>query len=55
MNRHAKALEKANVLVDALPWLERFHGRTIVVQFGGNAMTDQELKEAFAEHVVFRR
>jgi acetylglutamate kinase len=55
MNRHAKALEKANVLVDALPWLERFHGRTIVVKFGGNAMTDQALQEAFAEDVVFLR
>jgi len=55
MNRHAKALEKANVLVDALPWLERFHGRTIVVKFGGNAMVDKTLQQAFAEDVVFLR
>ncbi len=55
MNRHAKALEKAGVLVDALPWLERFHGRTVVVKFGGNAMTDTALQSAFAEDVVFLR
>jgi acetylglutamate kinase len=54
-NRHHKALEKANVLVDALPWLERFHGKTVVVKFGGNAMTDTSLQQAFAEDVVFLR
>jgi acetylglutamate kinase len=53
--RRAKALEKAGVLVDALPWLERFHGRTVVVKFGGNAMTDTALQAAFAEDVVFLR
>ena len=54
-SRHAKALAKAGVLVDALPWLERFHGRTVVIKFGGNAMTDQALQQAFAEDVVFLR
>jgi acetylglutamate kinase len=49
------ALAKAEVLVQALPWLERFHGRTIVVKFGGNAMTDETLLEAFAQDVVFLR
>jgi acetylglutamate kinase len=56
--RHAKALEKAGVLVDALPWLERFHGRTVVVKIGGNALTtqsDESLLSAFAEDVVFLR
>ena len=53
--RHAAALEKATALVEALPWLERFHGRTVVVKFGGNAMTDQALQRAFAEDVVFLR
>jgi acetylglutamate kinase len=47
--------EKAAVLVEALPWLERFHGRTVVVKFGGNAMTDRDLQAAFAEDVVFLR
>jgi len=53
--RHAAALEKANALVEALPWLERFHGRTVVIKFGGNAMTDVALQRAFAEDVVFLR
>jgi acetylglutamate kinase len=54
-NRQAAALEKAGVLVDALPWLERFHGKTVVLKFGGNAMTDASLPAAFAEDVVFLR
>lgn len=54
-SRNAAALEKAGLLVEALPWLERFHGRTVVVKFGGNAMTDAALLEAFAEDIVFLR
>jgi acetylglutamate kinase len=53
--RHAAALEKATALVEALPWLERFQGRIVVVKFGGNAMTDVPLQQAFAEDVVFLR
>jgi acetylglutamate kinase len=49
------ALEKAAVLVDALPWLERFHGRIVVVKYGGNAMTSPDLQRAFAQDVVFLR
>jgi acetylglutamate kinase len=48
-------LAKAAQLVEALPWLERFHGRTVVVKYGGNAMTDVALQRAFAEDVVFLR
>jgi acetylglutamate kinase len=51
----AAALEKAAVLVDALPWLERFHGKVVVVKYGGNAMTSPELQRAFAEDIVFLR
>jgi len=51
----AAALAKAGVLVQALPWLERFHGRIIVVKFGGNAMSDDALMEAFAQDLVFLR
>jgi acetylglutamate kinase len=40
-------------LVEALPWLERFHGKVILVKFGGNAMTNPELQQAFAEDIVF--
>jgi acetylglutamate kinase len=54
MSRQA-ALEKAAVLVDALPWLQRFHGKVVVVKYGGNAMTSPELQRAFAEDVVFLR
>lgn len=47
--------EKAKVLVEALPWLQQFHGKVIVIKFGGNAMLDDGLKRAFAEDVVFLR
>ena len=39
----ATASAKAQVLIDSLPWLKRFHGETIVVKFGGNAMVSPEL------------
>ncbi len=48
-------LAKAATLVEALPWLERFHGRTVVVKYGGNAMADETLQQAFAEDIVFLR
>jgi len=43
---------KASVLAEALPYIQRFHGRTIVVKYGGNAMTDEHLKQCFARDVV---
>ena len=43
---------KAEILSEALPYIRRFHGKTIVVKYGGNAMVDQDLKEAFAHDVV---
>ncbi|MEV0568124.1 acetylglutamate kinase [Dactylosporangium sp. NPDC050588] len=49
------ALGKANTLIEALPWLERFSGSTVVVKYGGNAMLDNELKRAFAADMVFLR
>lgn len=49
------AAKKASVLIEALPWLERFHGATVVIKYGGNAMIDEELKNAFAEDMVFLR
>ena len=51
----AGALAKAATLIEALPWLERFHGETVVIKFGGHAMTDKELCFAFAQDVVFLR
>ncbi len=43
---------KAAILSEALPYIQRFHGRTIVVKYGGNAMVDKSLKESFARDVV---
>jgi acetylglutamate kinase len=49
------ALSKASILIEALPWLERFHGRTVVIKYGGHAMADEALRHAFAEDIVFLR
>ncbi|HEY1118299.1 MAG TPA: acetylglutamate kinase [Acidimicrobiales bacterium] len=46
---------KAATLAAALPWLMKYHGKVIVVKYGGNAMIDDRLKRAFAEDVVFLR
>ena len=51
----AEAALKAEVLVEALPWLQRFHGKVVVVKYGGNAMIDEDLKRAFAQDMVFLR
>src|SRR5213083_2861973 len=51
-NHSPQAAEKARILAEALPYIQRFHGNTIVVKFGGNAMTDDALKVAFAQDVV---
>lgn len=46
------AREKAAILAEALPYIRRFHGKTVVVKYGGNAMTDEALKRGFAHDVV---
>jgi acetylglutamate kinase len=46
---------KAAVLAAALPWLKAYHGKIVVVKYGGNAMTDDDLKRAFAEDIAFLR
>jgi acetylglutamate kinase len=46
---------KAAVLIEALPWLNRFHGKTVVIKYGGHAMTDPALRAGFAQDVVFLR
>ncbi|MGW1465190.1 acetylglutamate kinase [Streptomyces sp. NPDC002308] len=53
--RKHTALPKAQILIEALPWLTRHNGRTVVIKFGGNAMIDEDLKAAFAQDVVFLR
>jgi acetylglutamate kinase len=54
-DRLAGAGEKAAVLAEALPWLQQWHGRVVVVKYGGNAMIDDGLKQAFARDMVFLR
>ncbi|MBF4463602.1 MULTISPECIES: acetylglutamate kinase [unclassified Rathayibacter] len=49
------AAAKAETLIEALPWLQRFHGRTMVIKFGGNAMVSEELQRAFAQDIVYLR
>src|SRR5258708_23941875 len=51
-NHNPQAAEKARILAEALPYIQRFHGKTIVVKFGGNALTEEELKASFAYDVV---
>src|SRR5688500_15374401 len=51
-NHSPQAAEKARILGEALPYIQRFHGKTVVVKFGGNAMTDGALKAGFARDVV---
>ena len=46
---HDFAAIKAQTLIESLPWLQNFHGKVVVVKFGGNAMVDEALAEAFAE------
>lgn len=47
------AQAKASTLIEALPWIQRFAGSTMVIKYGGNAMVNDELRRAFAEDVVF--
>jgi acetylglutamate kinase len=49
------AQAKAAVLTEALPWLDRFHGKTVVIKYGGHAMADGALRAGFAQDVVFLR
>ena len=50
-----EAIAKAATLIEALPWLDRFHGRTVVIKYGGHAMADEALRAGFAQDVVFLR
>jgi acetylglutamate kinase len=52
MKEKLAPIAKAGVLAEALPYIKRFHGKTIVVKYGGNAMTDEHLKQCFARDVV---
>jgi len=52
MSIETAAQQKANILAEALPYIQRFHGKTIVIKYGGNAMTEEALKLQFARDVV---
>ncbi|MBI4729176.1 MAG: acetylglutamate kinase [Acidobacteria bacterium] len=49
------ALEKSRILMEALPYIKRYHGRTVVVKYGGAAMEDPALRESFASDIVLMR
>jgi acetylglutamate kinase len=53
--RRAQATVKAATLIEALPWLDRFHDTTVVIKYGGHAMTDDDLRAGFAQDLVFLR
>jgi len=48
-------INKAEVLTEALPWIKRFFGKTIVIKYGGNAMIDEQLKEGFARDIILMK
>jgi acetylglutamate kinase len=53
--RRATATAKAGTLIEALPWLDQFHGQIVVIKYGGHAMTADELRAGFAQDLVFLR
>ncbi len=50
-----KSVERADILIEALPYIRRFYGKTIVIKYGGHAMVDEELKDSFARDVVMMK
>ena len=54
LNRES-AMNVANVLTEALPYIQRFTGKTIVIKFGGNAMIDEALQNSFARDIVLMK
>ncbi|QRN85033.1 acetylglutamate kinase [Clostridia bacterium] len=50
-----KAKEKAAILVEALPYIKKFHGKTVVIKYGGNAMINKELKDAVMQDIVLMK
>jgi len=55
MDEVQKSVERADVLLEALPYIRRFYGKTIVIKYGGHAMVDEELKNNFARDVVMMK
>ena len=48
-------IDKASVLVESLPWIRQFYGKTIVIKYGGNAMVEEHLKEGFARDIILMK
>lgn len=55
MESVAKSVERADLLIEALPYIRRFFGKTVVIKYGGHAMVDNELKDNFARDVVMMK
>jgi acetylglutamate kinase len=54
-NGTMNSADRAQILIEALPYIQRFRGKTIVIKYGGNAMVDEQLKQGFARDVVLMR
>ena len=50
-----KRVDKARILIEALPYMRKFEGKTFVIKYGGNAMVDESLKKAFAQNIILLR
>jgi acetylglutamate kinase len=55
MDNLKKSMERAEILLEALPYIRRFYNKTIVIKYGGHAMVDEELKDLFAQDVVMMK
>jgi len=55
MDNVKKSMERAEILLEALPYIRRFYNKTIVIKYGGHAMIDEELKDSFARDVVMMK
>jgi len=55
MDNIKKSMERADILLEALPYIQRFYNKTIVIKYGGHAMQDDELKESFARDVLMMK
>src|SRR5512133_1708418 len=55
MDDLTKSVERADILLEALPYIRRFYGKTVVIKYGGHAMVDEELKNNFARDVVMMK
>jgi acetylglutamate kinase len=55
MDNVKKSMERAEILLEALPYIRRFYNKTIVIKYGGHAMVDDELKDSFAKDIVMMK